>query len=116
MSNSGSTSGLCRLSGDSTLPSQTLLVTNELASTSIAVHAVRYRDVQRPSPVLGPGAQFHACTRDMDLMVVAVTITAVNGSAPGLPYHTMLGYPTAGERSVAFEIRVTSNGVHLLNV
>ncbi|AGO82548.1 hypothetical protein pdul_cds_472 [Pandoravirus dulcis] len=115
MSSSG-TSGLCRLSGDSTLPSQTVLVTNELASTSIAVSAVRYSDLPRPAPVLGPGAQFHACTRDRDRMVVRLSITAVNGSAPGLPYERMLGYPAAGDRSMAFDIHVTPSGVRFDNV
>ncbi|AVK75472.1 hypothetical protein pqer_cds_1050 [Pandoravirus quercus] len=109
------THGLCPPSDGSNGASQTVLVTNQLASTSIAVHAERVRDLPRPAPILGPGAQFHTCTRNTDSMVVRIEITAVGGSAPGLPYHAMLGFPKPTANNMAFDIRVTPQGVHLGN-
>lgn len=48
-------------------------------------------------------------------MEARLDMTAVNGSAPGLPYARTLGYPAVGARSMAFT-RITSAGTRFANL
>lgn len=102
--------GLCTGTGSSG-PSQTILVTNNLASDAIVVHVQPVGDMSPDPSTIGPGAQFHRCTRDTDAMIASVGISAVRGGAAGLPYGHGLQWPILGQADMTAEFVVSPTGV-----
>lgn len=92
----------------------TMLVTNQLASTSIAVRAVRVRDLPRPASILGPGAQFHTCATPTAWWCGSRSPPSA-GRRWTSPTTRCRALPNSARTTWPFDIRVTPQGVRLDN-
>ncbi|AGO84550.1 hypothetical protein psal_cds_649 [Pandoravirus salinus] len=102
--------GLCTGTGSSG-PSQTILVTNNLSSDQLVVHVQPVGGQVLAPATIGPGAQFHRCTRETNDMIAGVGISTVRGTATGLPYGHALQWPILGQADTTAEFVVSPTGV-----
>lgn len=102
--------GLCTGTGSGG-PSQTVLVTNDLLSSDLVVHVQPVGGQTVAPTTIGPGAQFHRCTRDTDAMIASVGISAARGTARDLPYGHALQWPILGQGDMTAEFVVSPTGV-----
>lgn len=102
--------GLCTGTGSGG-PSQTVLVTNNLPSDELVVHVQPVGGQVLAPTTIGPGAQFHRCTRETNAMIASVGISAVRGTVPDPPYGHAIQWPILGQGDMTAEFVVSLTGV-----